>query len=87
MPKDFKKENWVFVESQNGKDYYINTVPTKRMVYLIGEKQGDKIISIKGDQAEYLPPIYRIIIKEYRKQYLESKKAEKEGRTNGRSNY
>lgn len=78
MARDIKKENWVYVESNEGKDYYVNTIPAKNMIYFIGEKKGEKIVPIKGDNVEYLPPIYQILIKKYRKEYLEAKKAEKE---------
>jgi hypothetical protein len=76
MAINVKKENWVFVENQNGKDYYINTIPKKNMVYIIGEKQDEKIVPIKGDNLQYLPLVYQVIIRKYKKEYIESKKVE-----------
>ncbi|MEM3858792.1 MAG: hypothetical protein QW478_05225 [Candidatus Micrarchaeaceae archaeon] len=73
--KTKSKDNWVFAETiiSNGKpiDLYINTKPTKNMVYFIAEKDVDGSMKIiKGDTFNYLKKLYQDIIKTERAKYL-----------------
>ncbi|MGC9090016.1 MAG: hypothetical protein ACP5IV_07745 [Caldisericia bacterium] len=70
-----KRENWVFVETKDGKDYYVNTIPDKRMIFYKGVKnENGEIEVVSGDYLDYLDEKYRKIILEYRKKYIEEKK-------------
>lgn len=60
--------NWVYVENNEDKDYYVNIVPTKNGTYYIGERSGDgEIVPIREDKMKNFTPIYQILIKKYRK--------------------
>ncbi|MEM3846545.1 MAG: hypothetical protein QXU98_12695 [Candidatus Parvarchaeota archaeon] len=77
--KSGKKENWVLVENTISNDQekkiYVNTIPTKQMVYFIGEKDTNGIMKIiKADKFEYLPKEYQDIIRAERAKYLEKEK-------------
>jgi hypothetical protein len=70
-----KKNNWVFVEEKDGIEYYVDTIPMRNMVYLIGKKGLDKeIVAIKGDNIQYLPEKYKEIVKEYKDKYDKAKR-------------
>ena len=70
-----KKNNWVFVENKDGIEYYVDTIPLKNMVYLIGKKEDNgEIVAINGDNVQYLPEQYRTIVKEYKDKYDKAKK-------------
>jgi hypothetical protein len=73
MKKD-KKENIIYAETIDGTEYYIDTVPTKEMVYRVYIKDKDGNLKLKsGDIFTYLDEKMKSIVLTERRKYFENK--------------
>lgn len=69
------KNNYVFVEEKDGKQFYVDTIPKRWGVCLIAIKTSNGNFQvINGDKPDFLPEKYKKIIKKARQEYNESKK-------------